>query len=391
MNDKITETKSSEDGRQSLEGQTRNTLSQEARLDRTPALDRNSSKDSGSVKSLPVIEVPADAELDSKSWRRPLEYKKGVPGEYLPSVSTRVAPDQRVAAALDTIKEDDVKTRIRQISGAEDVQIDGKTTRLESRSTFGPGYQQGLEYFKEKFEKDGYKVVMDSYTRSGETYHNLRAIKEGKSKPNEVVMYGAHIDSTAGNQDEAEAKAPGADDDGSGAVALSEIAHAMKDLPLDRTVVFSLFSGEEQGLWGSRAMVEQYKQSKDKIVGMYQMDMIGYAPDSNTVEIHDTSNKPGPHAMTDTLNAKQRDYNLNLKVYAAHNDELNNRSDHYNFLRAGIPAVLISEPYDTAAKENPNYHSVRDTADQVNIPFVVNVSKMAAAAGIELAGLRKAN
>lgn len=342
------------------------------------------------LKPFKPIEVPASEELDSQSWHRPLAYKKGVPGEYMLAVTARTAPDARVIAALDRIKADDIKLRLDQISGNKEVVINGKPTTLESRSTYGSGYEQGLSYFKEKFEKDGYKVIIDDYTQHGETFHNLRAIKVGNSKPNEIVMYGAHIDSTAGESYSDEPKAPGADDDGSGSVALSEIAHAIKDLPLDRTVVFSLFSGEEQGLWGSRAMAEQYKQSpqQGKIIAMYQMDMIGYAPDSNTVESHDTSTKAGPHALTESLSAAQQKYNLDLKVYAAHNDELNNRSDHYNFLRNGIPAILISEPYDTAQNPNPTYHSVNDTVDKMNIPYLTNVSKMAAAAGVELAGLQ---
>lgn len=335
------------------------------------------------------VEVPPDPEIDRDSWHDHLPYRKGVPGEYLP-LKVRTTGDPRVVEALSTINTIDIRQRLEEISGARETMINGKPTRIESRSTHG-GYERGLDYFKQKFEKDGYKVVVDSYTRWGETYQNLRAIKPGISKPNEVVMYGAHIDSTAGNPYGREPKAPGADDDGSGVVALSEIAEAIKGLPLDRTVVFSLFSGEEQGLWGSRAMVEQYKQTpQTKIVGMYQLDMIGYSPVSNTVESHDTSNRPANHQLTEILNTVQQKYNIDLKVYGAHNDELNNRSDHYPFLRNNIPAVLISEPYDTASSPNPTYHSSKDTVDQVNIPYVTNVAKLAAAAGVELAGLQSA-
>lgn len=380
--------------------------------------NQNAGKDNQSAAALPglqlgvaspfplrTIEVPADPHLDSKSWQHKLEYKKGVPGEYLPRFTPHTgSPDPRVEAALATIKTDDIKRQLDQISGNTDVVIDGKTTRIESRSTHGHGYEQALELFKDKFQKDGYQVVLDTYTRNGETLHNLRAIKVGTTKPNEIVMIGGHIDSTAGDTWEDEPKAPGADDDGSGSVAVAEIAHAYKNLPLDRTVVFSLFSGEEQGLWGSRAMAELYKQSQNnvrgdldkagvsgannsKIIAMYQVDMIGYAPDSNTIESHDTANKPGPHALTDLLNSKVQQYNLDLKVYGAHNDELNDRSDHYNFARMGIPAVLVMEPYDTAKTENPHYHSTHDVVANMNLPYVTNVTKMVAAAGIELAGL----
>lgn len=383
--------------------------------------NRNAGKDNQAVAALPglqvgvsspfplrTVEVPPDPKLDSPSWHHKPEYKKGVPGEYMPRFTPHTgSPDPRVEAALATIKTDDIKRQLDQISGNSDVVINGKTTRIESRSTHGQGYDEALDFFKERLEKDGFQVIKDTYTRNGETLHNLRAIKVGTTKPNEIVMIGAHVDSTAGNPWEDEPKAPGADDDGSGAVAIAEIGHAIKNLPLDRTVVLALFSGEEQGLWGSRAMAELYKQSQNnvrddlekagvsgaknsKIIAMYQLDEIGYAPESNTVESHDTS-KPGPHALTDVLNNKVQQYNLDLKVYGAHNDEVNDRSDHYNFARLGVPAVVISGPYDTAPRENPYYHSTRDVVANVNFPYLTNVTKAMTASTIEYAGLQPQN
>lgn len=356
------------------------------------SIDLAAAKEAATQKFKPV-DVPFDPELDSKDWHCHPERKPGQPGEFVPRVAERTPADARVAEALSKIDSAEIKQRLEEISGVKEVKINGKTEKIESRSSYGTGYQDALQYFKEKFEKDGYKVVIDDYTKQGKTFHNLRAIKAGSTKPDEVVMYGAHIDSTAGNPwNNFEPKAPGADDDGSGSVALSEIAHAIKDLPLDRTVVFSLFSGEEQGLWGSRAMADQYKSSpqQGKIVGMFQMDMVGYAPDAKTLESHDTSSDKKMHALTDLLAEAQQKYGVDLKVYGAHNDQLNNRSDHYSFMRNGIPAILLSEPYDTAAQENPNYHSTNDTVDTVNTAFVANVAKVAAAAGVELAGLQPA-
>lgn len=349
------------------------------------------------TKTFKSVDVPDHPVLDSPDWHKH-SHKKGEPGEFLPKLAKRTAPDPVVADVLSKISESTIKSQIEQLSGATDTVINGKKVKIETRSTYG-GYEQGLQFFKEKFEKDGYTVTLDPYTRRGQTYYNLRAIKAGTTRPDEAVMYGAHIDSTAGWPWAKEAKAPGADDDGSGAVAIAEIAHAMKDVPTDRTVVFSLFSGEEQGLWGSRAMAEQYKAAQEgldkqagkptKIVAMYQMDMIGYAVDSKTVESHDSTDDPKQHALTDLLASKQQQYNIDLKVYGAHNDELGNRSDHYSFNETGVPAVLLTEPYDTANGENPTYHSTRDTAEKVNIPFVANVARLAAAAGLELAGVVK--
>jgi len=332
-----------------------------------------------------------------------------LPGEYLSPVAARASADPRIANALNEISGERMKGKIEEISGSKEITVNGKTEVLDTRSSYGDGYDKALSYFKDQFEKEGYKVAIDSYTRYGETYHNLRAVKLAATKPGEVVMYGAHIDSTAGSPWGFEPKAPGADDDGSGAAALTEIAHAIKNLPMDRTVVFSLFSGEEEGLWGSRAMAELYRQSqadvrKDlsnagvdlkhetdglgKIVAMYQMDMVGYNDTgSNTIESHDTTSNAAAHALTDLLAANQQKYGLDLKVYGAHNEGLTNRSDHYPFYKNGIPAVLVIEPYDSTDNFNPNYHSTRDTVEKINVPYLENVTKLVAASGVELAGL----
>lgn len=366
-----------------------------------PRLSLASFSADGKASTAPVIEVPPLDELDTPEWHeKQHERKTGLPGEYLPAVTPRVPPDARVEAALTQINGNTMKQRLEEISGKREVLINGQKTTIDSRSTYGDGYKLALEYFKEKFEKEGYTVILDKYTRWGDPYYNLRAIKVGQTKPDEIVMFGAHIDSTAGNPWQYEPKAPGADDDGSGAVGVAEIAHAIKDLPLDRTVVFSLFSGEEEGLWGSRAMAELYKQHQNttgrgkeglgKLIGMYQMDMIGYSQNSKTIESHDTTSNQAAHKLTANLAEQQQRYGIDLKVYGAHNEQLTNRSDHYPFMRIGVPAVLVIEPYDTAPDLNPNYHSTNDTVDKVDVPYMANVAKIVAAAGVELAGLRTA-
>lgn len=349
-----------------------------------------------------VIEVPASDLLDSPDWHKHThEPPQGLPGEFIKQGPRPHTPsDSDVVAALNKISGSEMKDELDQLSGNTDMLVGGRTHRLEGRSTLGTDYKVALDFYKDKFEKLGYTVSLDTYTRRGQNYYNLRAMKLGTSQSNEIVMYGAHIDSTAGWPWYKENKAPGANDDGSGVVALSQIAKAIKDLPLDRSVVFSLFSGEEQGLWGSRAMAELYRQaqvgnpndaaqSKPKIVGMYQIDMIGYNPkNSKAIESHDTTSHKPSQALTEIMARNQQRYGIDLKVYGAHNEELTERSDHYPFYANGIPAVLITEPYDTAEEHNPNYHSTNDVVSSMNIPYMVNVTKLMAASGIELAGMK---
>jgi carboxypeptidase Q len=74
----------------------------------------------------------------------------------------------------------------------------------------------------------------------------------GRAKPDEVVMIGAHFDSWH--------TATGATDNGAGSAVMMEVMRILKrlDAPMKRTVRIGLWSGEEQGLYGSKAYVKQH-------------------------------------------------------------------------------------------------------------------------------------
>jgi Zn-dependent M28 family amino/carboxypeptidase len=81
---------------------------------------------------------------------------------------------------------------------------------------------------------------------------NIVAEIPGQKKPDEVVMIGAHFDSWHSGT--------GATDNGAGSAVMMEVMRILKTLnvPLDRTVRIGLWSGEEEGLFGSRAYVTQH-------------------------------------------------------------------------------------------------------------------------------------
>ena len=89
-------------------------------------------------------------------------------------------------------------------------------------------------------------------TSDGATGEGLNIIANipGSSKPDEIVMIGAHFDSWIGGT--------GATDNGTGSAVMIEVMRILKalHLKLDRTVRLGLWSGEEQGIYGSRAYVK---------------------------------------------------------------------------------------------------------------------------------------
>jgi len=101
--------------------------------------------------------------------------------------------------------------------------------------------------------------------------NNVIAEIRGTKHPEEVILVGGHLDSWD--------LASGATDNGLGSFSILDMARAMQAMPTkpERTVRFVLFMGEEQGLLGSRALVEHYRSTGElaKIRCMINLDMSG--------------------------------------------------------------------------------------------------------------------
>ncbi len=69
--------------------------------------------------------------------------------------------------------------------------------------------------------------------------------------------------------------APGADGDGSGVASVLELARTMATYEFDATIVFALFAGEEQGVYGSSFCAAQAKAAGRNIAGMFSNDIVG--------------------------------------------------------------------------------------------------------------------
>jgi hypothetical protein len=102
--------------------------------------------------------------------------------------------------------------------------------------------------------------------------HNVIAEIPGSRWPHEVIIVGGHLDSWD--------LATGATDNGLGSFSILDMARAMQAMPFrpERTVRFVLFMGEEQGLLGSRALVEHYQKTGEmaRVRCMINLDMSGH-------------------------------------------------------------------------------------------------------------------
>lgn len=217
---------------------------------------------------------------------------------------------------------------------------------------------------------------------------NVVAIMEGDDPQlkNEYVAIGAHYDhvgiSTRGGDDKI---FNGADDDGSGTVAVMAIAEALTHGPRPkRSIIFVWHAGEEKGLWGSAYVTDNSPVPLDKIVAQLNIDMIGRSKkdgDTNPRNVNlsgpDEIYVIGSKMMSTDLGNLSDSVNkayLNLKFNYKYDDpndteRLFFRSDHYNYARKGIPIIFYFDGV------HEDYHQASDHADKIDYEKMEKVTR----------------
>lgn len=202
---------------------------------------------------------------------------------------------------------------------------------------------------------------------------------EGKERPEGVTVISAHYDSRSWSDPLC---APGADDNASGCAGVLEAARVLAGAPLEGSVEFILFDGEEIGLLGSRHYVAgERMRSFDAVINL---DMIGRDYTGGVrMEIAGRGDSPADSALAALIDSTVSRHGLGLDPNFL--TTLSPTSDHKAFWDIeGVPAVLLIEGgyYD-----NPHYHDCSDRAVYLDYPFVADVVRAAVGAAAAVAGL----
>ena len=248
---------------------------------------------------------------------------------------------------------------------------------LENITGFGPrrtGTASCIataEYIYDQFESMGLWVRYHPWTNGGYSSNNVEATINGTDESSdEIYIICAHYDTVTGS--------PGADDDGSGTVAVLLAAYIMSQYQFNHTIKFVTFSGEEQGLLGSQIYAQQANAQGWNIMGVLNCDMISYAittADGNNLKVYVNSASMWLYTYTVNVNSK---YNDHIKL-TLHNAGSTSNSDHYYFWVNGYPAIFYFE-----YKMTPYYHTPQDTIDNINATYAVKNVRLALATLAEL-------
>jgi hypothetical protein len=185
----------------------------------------------------------------------------------------------------------------------------------------------------------------------------------------------------------------GADDDGSGSVAVLEIAEALANAPAKpkRSILFVWHAGEEMGLWGSQYFTDHPTVPRDSIVAQLNIDMIGRGGASDV--------KGGGPGYVQLIGSRRLSTELGSLVESVaaaeptrfrfdyqydangHPQQYYCRSDHYEYARYGIPITFFS------TGGHRDYHQVTDEPQYIDYDQLSRVTGLVRDVAVKLANL----
>ena len=267
---------------------------------------------------------------------------------------------------------------------------------FNGRDTGEPGQKKASEYLKNFYLKSGIKSPKNDsnyYQKVPSQYftknvfgkkplkdsENVIALIKGTEKPEEIIVISSHLDHIGSKNGKIY---NGADDDGSGTVAVLEIAEAFKKASDEgkgpkRSILLLHVTGEEKGLLGSKYYTENPIFPLSNTITNLNIDMIGRVDDihkgkPNYIYLIGSDKLSSQlHNISESINRKY----LNIDLDYRYNDENDPnrfyyRSDHYNFAKHNIPIIFYFNGI------HDDYHKPTDTPDKINYKLLESRTRL---------------
>jgi Peptidase family M28 len=224
-------------------------------------------------------------------------------------------------------------------------------------------------------------------------------------EPRRVIIVGAHIDSRVSDVMNATSDAPGANDDGSGVALVLEAARILSKEKFRATIVYAIFSGEEQGLYGGTLLAETAAQRKWTVSAMLNNDIVGNTMGQNGVRVADRvrvfsegirvsddlpaqlarrangGEDDGPsRALAKAVDGIAATIPGGLDVMLDRRpDRFGRGGDHEPFLKLGYPAIRFSVGAENWTQQHQDVRVENgipygDTIDKMDFPYLAKVT-----------------
>ncbi len=303
------------------------------------------------------------------------------------------SPDSTILLLMNQVSKENLKIYVDTLSYANG---------HKSRITYTDGNRWSTSYIKQTFDSfsglssvklDTFLITSATPPYNSEFLYNIVATIEGVEEPDKILAITGHLDCSASrgpnyNSDWQTVKAQAADDNASGLAAIFEIARILSDpgngWSSKYTLQFVAFAAEEYHPVysghhiGSFTFAKRAYAKNSEIVGVYNVDMIGY---NNTGNYHvDIVSDNRSQFLGVKFLEIISDYQINLHTnqppfpYATY-------SDHESFWIFQYPTILLIEnapPWDDNLpwyEKNPYYHTEEDKPSTVNLDQVEKITK----------------
>jgi Peptidase family M28 len=306
--------------------------------------------------------------------------------------SSTVKNDKAFLSAYKEIKASDLKKNLYVIASDE----------MEGRDTGSPGQKRAGEYMVNYYKNLGisYPKALGSYyqkvpsdfmkKRGGDSLpdsENILAFIEGSEKPEEIVVISGHYDHVGTKNG---VVYNGADDDGSGTVAVMEIAKAFQSAKKagkgpKRSILFLHVTGEEHGLFGSDYYTSNPVFPLANTVVDLNIDMIGRDDPENRGKqyvyvIGSEMLSSQLKVITEAANKRTNNLELNYKYDDPSDPQrLYYRSDHYNFAKNNIPVAFFFDGI------HEDYHKPTDDVEKIDYDLLAKRTQLVFTTAWELA------
>lgn len=308
------------------------------------------------------------------------------------SNSSSLKNDKAFNSAYQQIKIDDLKKNLTVIASDE----------MEGRDTGSPGQKKAGEYMINFYKDLGisypkqlgsyYQKVPASFMKQRGGWNlpdseNILAFIEGTEKPEEIIVISAHYDHVGSKNG---VVYNGADDDGSGTVAVMQIAKAFQAAKNagngpKRSILFLHVTGEEHGLFGSEYYADHPVFPLANTVADLNIDMIGRDDPENRGKnyvyvIGSEMLSSELKVINEQANKATNNLELNYKYDDPKDpDRLYYRSDHYNFAKNNIPVAFFFDGI------HEDYHKPTDDVSKIDFSLLQKRTQLVFATAWELA------
>lgn len=257
---------------------------------------------------------------------------------------------------------------------------------FHSRNTLSPGLTEACEWLADRARKvPGLQVEVMRYTipkgrRVPEDREVVQVVAVLPGRTQRRILIGGHIDSL-NLQGEAETvRAPGANDDASGVAVAFECARLLAPGPHENTLVFVAFSGEEQGLHGSRALAKRAKAEGWDVQAVLNNDTVGCSSNlsgqSDKSRIRVFSEEGEGHNSRELARycawvAEQDTLGFGVKL-VFRRDRFGRGGDHTPFVEEGFTAVRFIEVFEEYTRQ----HTPDDLPEHVDPEYLTQACRI---------------